>query len=250
MTYLITPPRTPFNPYGMAGLLAYGAGSGTKQQYRYGDGTRTMTTTNKRKRKFAKVSFKQLMLKNTAAKHKTNNSSVAMIQNNIYTLNLTAAIVQGDTNQDRDGDHVNLEALKLRGFVDTAVTAGAYSFRYIVGYSGEEVGSTTWTAAGLTGGEIFLPGGSSNFTSIINPKTFTVLYDVNIDINSQVAGASDISSVIKSIQLKRDFNYQSTASTFGKDTNLYMICIGIVVGGTNGTTIIGEVSMSSDLIFK
>jgi len=250
MTYFLTPPRTPFKGYGTAALMAYGAGQGTRQSYRYGQGSRTMTTTNKRKRQTGRVSFKQLMLKNTAAKHKTTNSSIAMVQNNIYTMNITAAIVQGDTNQDRDGDHVNLEALKLRGFVDTAVTAGAYAFRYIVGYSGEEVLSTTWTGAGLTGGEIFLPGGTSNFTSIINPKTFTVLYDTTIDINSQVAGASDISSIVKTISLKRDFNFQSTASAFGKDTNLYMICIGIVIGGTSGTTIIGEVSMSTDCIFK
>lgn len=252
MTYFLTPPRTPFKNYGAAAMMAYGATRPTalRNQYRYGDGTRTYTQTNKRRRSSFKTSFKQLMLKNTAAKHKTANSSTTMLQNNLYTWNISGLIVQGDTNQDRDGDHVNLEALKLRGFVDSATTAGAYSFRIIVGYSSEEYAATTFTTAGLTAGEIFLPNGTSNYTSLVNPKTFTCLWDENIDINSQVAGAQDISSILKTVSLKRGFNYQNSAAIYGKDTNLYVVVVGIVIGGTNGVTIMGETSLSMDCIFK
>jgi len=230
--------------------LNSGGGTGTRNQYRYGDGTRTMTTTNKRRRPNPRSSFKQLMLKNTAAKHKTANPSTAMTHNTMYTYNVTGQIVQGDSNQDRDGDSINLEALKLRGFFDTSATAGAYSFRIIVGYSGEEYAATNFTTVGLTSGEVFLPNASNNFTGVINPKAFTVIFDSNVDINSQVAGASDISSMLKTISLKRKFPYQATASVFGKDVNLYVVVVGYVVGGVAGVTAVGEVSLATDCIFK
>jgi len=224
----------------------------TGQPYRHADGTRTMTQTQKRRRVGNKKSFKQLMLNNSSAKHFGDTGNVAILHDNIYTFNITAQVTQGDANTNRDGDHINLEALKIRGFYSSAVTAGAYSFRMLVGYSGEEYLAPNFTTGvgGLGAGEIFLPGAPTNHTSLVNPKAFTTLLDFNVDINSQIAATADISSILKTILLKQGFNYQSTASTFGKVKNLYVVLIGNVVGGTVAVTPVGECIIGTDLIFK
>lgn len=217
------------------------------QQQRSYMGTRRMPTFNK-KRKYGNFkTFRTQMLNNTPAKHDTNAPTQALAHNILYTMNITEAIVQGDTNQDRDGDAINLEALKIRASYRSSAASGAYSFRIIVGWSGEEVATAaTFTAVGLSTGQVFLPGSPAVYLSIVNPKAFTVLYDETIDVNSQIAAVEDVQSLAKTILLKTKFNYQSTGSTFGKTRNLYILAMGNLVGGVNA----GQIDMHTDCIFK
>lgn len=220
------------------------------QRYRTSAPTRTITTT-KRRRLTNKNSFRNQMLKNTPAKHNTQGPTTAMTANTIYTFNATSLITQGDANTNRDGDAINLEALKVRGYYSTSATAGAYMFRMIVGYSGEEITTgNAFIALGLTAGQIFLPNFPSNFVAVVNPKAFTVVHDEVIDSNSQIAATKDVANIAKTLLLKKKFLYQETASIFGKDTNLYIIVIAHVVDGATGTTPAGDVLIATDLIFK
>ena len=186
-------------------------------------------------------------------KHNTINDSAnttTMTHNTIYTTNITAKVAQGLTNTDRIGDFIHLSAMKVRGLIVTPAVTGAFAYRIIVGYSGEEY-NVTASNAGLVASEIFLPSTGAFVVgqAIINPKAFTCLYDEIVDINSLTATAQDLKSVQFKVNLNARFPYQASTSTMGKTRNLYFVIIGHVVGGVAGTTSTGTGSFNSDLIF-
>lgn len=219
---------------------------------RYGQGmsaTRTMTKQRNVRRGYRK-SFAQKVRSIQPAKHWTSNSAVTINNATIYTWNITAGVIQGDTNAQREGDSIYMEALKLEGFMQTATASNAYKFRVLVGYSGEEYSVTTLTASLLADAELFLPNTTATVVNgIINPKTFTVIYDEVIDLNSQIEGDRTIQSTRTTIKLNKRFNYQNSGSAFGKNQNLYVVVISYsadtAVGDSNGSAV-----LSADLIFR
>jgi len=187
-------------------------------------------------------------------KHNTINDSAntaTMTHNTIYTTNITAKVTQGVTNADRIGDFIHPVALKVRGLIVTTAVTGAFAYRILVGYSGEEY-NVTASNAGLTATELFLPstGAFVAGQAIVNHKAFTVLYDETVDINSLVATAADRKTVQLKVSLSGKFPYQASTSSMGKTRNLYFVIIGHVVGGVAGTTSTGTGSFNSDLIFQ
>jgi len=187
------------------------------------------------------------------AKHQTSVQSVgAATHVTIYSSNLTAGIVQGTSNTGRLGDSVRLIALKLKGFFQSPSAAtGMYSYRVIVGWSGEEYSGNT-LGVNLTDTELFLPNTTTawNVNGIINPKAFTCLYDETFDVPSLISNVADLVSYNQTIQLNQDFDYQASGSALGKTKNLYMVVICNVVGGVAGTTAAGVTYTATDLIFK
>lgn len=247
---------TPYNT--MKGLAtAFLAGTsvrtGRQSQIRGGN-SQTLTTTRKRKRQPQRLSLKKAIINTFPAKHYTAEASVANTHNVILSMCPTQGITQGDGNTNRDGDRIFLEALKIKGQMQSATTAGCYSHRIIVGWSGEEYTTANIAnsfVAGLTAAEIFLPSTTTNWMpgALINPKAFTVLLDETYDINSQVTATQDGVSFAHTIPLKTDFSYQATASVQGKTRNLFVIVTGAVANGAGGTSI-GNHICSVDLIFK
>jgi len=187
-------------------------------------------------------------------KHNTQSSSSVsstMTHQTIYTSNMTALITQGDGNTNRDGDGVHLTALKVKGVIHTAAASGAFCYRVLVGWSGEEY-NVTGSNAGLTSTELFLPsqGGAFFVTANVNPKAFTCIHDELIDINSLIATTADLKTIAFNVKINQKFLYQASASTFGKTRNLYVVVIGGVVGGTSGTTSCGSFFFDTDLVFQ
>lgn len=215
--------------------------------------SRTMVMTeNKRKRKQGRNSFKNQLYNNLAAKHITGEQGVTMTHNSLFTLTPTAIPTQGDANNSRDGDAIVLCALKLNGFYNTDVVDGPYSFRIIVGFTGEEYANTSF-GSGMGLADLFLPSTGTVVTNngIINPKAFTVLHDEKFTVNSEID--STRSRVDYSIYVpfnNQKFYYQSAASALGKTKNLVVVVCADVVGGTTGTTAVGGTSISWDFIFK
>lgn len=175
-----------------------------------------------------------------------------MLHNTYYSYMPTSGVVQGDTNAQRDGDSVYLEALKIRGSYTTNSAANGYTCRVLVGWTGEELSvAQTFVAGSITPQMIYLPTtGANGVNGIINPKGFTLLYDETVDVNSQIAATTDISTLSAIIPLKQKFVYQESASAFGKTKNLVVVVISSVNGGVAGTTGTGVIAMSVDLIFK
>jgi len=217
--------------------------------YKYKKAGQGGSYTSKRGRS-NKMSFHKQMLKNTPAKHDTYAPTQALKHNNIYSTNITEQITQGFTNEGRDGDSIFLEAVKLRGIITSATAAGAYSYRLLVGFTGEEITTGATFNVTLSTGQLFLPNGASQLTSIINPKAFTCIYDQVFDINSQIAGIADVHSFVANISLKQKFLYQNSASIYGKTKNLHLVVIGNVFGGTSDSTSVGEIVVHVDTIFK
>lgn len=241
-------------------LLPYGYSKMLRLMYppRIGYGLKTgrsrtlVMTENKKKRKLGRSSFKNQLYNNLAAKHINGEQGVTMTHNTLYTLTPTAIPTQGDANSSRDGDAIVLCALKLNGFYNTDVAAGPYSFRVIVGFTGEEYSNTTF-ASGMGLGDLFLPSTGTVVTNngIINPKAFTVLHDEKFTVNSEIAATR--SRIDYSINVRfnnQKFYYQSAASTLGKTKNLVVVICGDIVGGTTGSTAVGGTSISWDFIFK
>lgn len=252
-----------YNPYNkfpvsvargaMSGAAAvFGGGATRRTASKYKSSRTANTLVNSRPTKKPRSnSFRSKLLKQEPAKHYEGSTTTNLTHQTIFSLVPTAGIVQGDTNAQRDGDFVDLAALKLKGIFQTAAAANGYSFRIIVGYSGEEYNLPTVLGAGLTTAEIFLPNTTGNWAvnGIINPKAFTALYDETMDINSEVAATSTIGSFSFTVPLNRKFPYQSSGSVFGKDRNLYVVVVSSGVGlGAAAPT--GLTVFSYDLIFK
>jgi len=237
----------PYVPLATVPFLGSGMGSGI----RYGRSFVTRTGVGYY-RKRARKSFKASVMATLPAKHQTNILSISPLHNTLYSANITASVTQGTGNTNRIGDAIRLCALKLKGFVQTPTTAtGMYTYRVIVGWSGEEY-SNTGLAAQLTGGETFLPNTVTAWTpnGVINPKAFTVLYDKTFDVPTLVTTTADLASFNCTLSINQDFDYQSTASIYGKHKNLYVCVVGSVVGGTDNSTAAGVMYCAYDLIFK
>lgn len=207
-----------------------------------------------RRTRSGRKSFKSKVMSLHPAKHYTGETVPSLLHNSVVSMVPTQGITQGDGNSNRDGDAIHLEALKLRGSFVSFATSGAYQYRILVGWSGEEY-TTSGIASGLVSAigstEIFLPSTQTWLNSaIVNPKAFTVLYDQTIDVNSQITATQDITNFNVTVPIHQNFNYQSSGSVQGKNRNLYVVVIGSVTGGTNGTTSAGQILLAYDLLFK
>lgn len=225
----------------------------TKNNMKYANKTQTYTSKKKKGAAVSKL-VKQAVLKNATTYHSTISDTTAgtsMTHNTIYTLNITQAITQGTSNSNRQGDSIFMSSLALKGMVFSAVTANAYQFRILVGWSGVEYAAATLTS-GLGANEIFLPSTGASFQTngIINPKAFQAIYDNTIDINSQVAATIDICRIVERLRLNHKFNFRQGGSTFGDTRNLYLVAIACVNGGTTGVTAAGQAFVATDLVFK
>lgn len=225
------------------------------QTMAYRGRTYTRTLTTKKRRAVRTQTVKAQMLRCIDNHHCTASDSTilasAPTHNTIYTSAITPLVVQGTSNTQRIGDKIHLDNLRLNGWINTPTASGAYTYRVMVLWSGNEYNNTGLTS-GLGFSEIFLPTTGSSFvtTGLVNPKAVTVLYDEIIVINSLLTGVSDVGSFTKSIPLRQDFMYENSAAIYGKTKNLYFVFMSSVVGGTSGTTVTGATGVSVDLVFK
>lgn len=238
-----------YMPYA-SGIMQPFIGPKNRISYR-NNASRSYTTVRSRKPK-GKTSFKSLVTSTLPSKQMSAQLTGAFTHSTQLTLNPTAMVTQGTANYNRVGDQIQLQALKLNGVYFSHTTAGAYTFRILVGYSGEEYANTTF-ATGLTTAQLFLPNTYTNFvsTGIVNPRAFRVLHDSKIDLNSQITAVADLQSFSHTISLGGvKFDYQESTSLLGKTKNLYVVVVADVAGGAIGTTVSGSMIMSTDLIYK
>lgn len=217
-------------------------------------GNRTRKVTYRKKGVSQKSAVKKTILGMAQTYHRgipDSTLNVSLLHSNFYGHNLTGAITQSSTMAGRQGDQIYLTHLLLKGFFSTPTTAGAYKYRVLVYYSGEEY-NPAGLGASVGPSEVFLPNtfGSFNVNGIPNLKAVTLLYDQTIDVNSTITGVSDIAGVDVRIPLNRKFAYQADGSAYGKKDNLYVTVLGHVVGGVVGVTASGSCFLSADVMFK
>lgn len=214
----------------------------------------TGTKVIKRGKRVAKTSFKSMVLATQPAKHYNGFPGVAAVTHGtVNTAAITGGIVQGTADNNREGDSITLCGFRMHGYITTPTASGAYTYRIMVGYSGEEFPWTANFGSGLGLSEIFLPFTTSGSVTngIVNPKAFNVLYDERVDINSVLTGTRDLHSFALNVNFNNTkFPYQAATSQYGKLRNLYVVFIGDVVGGVTGVTDCGILTTGYDLIFK
>ena len=239
-----------YAPYGMGALQYAAQRYSNKQRFRQNVAPTYYGTTKSRKR--GRSSFHALAVKEMPAKHYANTSITTLTHNTITTVVPTTGITQGLTNTNRIGDHVQLCAIKLSGSLNSAIASNGYSYRVLVGWTGEEYNLPTTLGSGLGTGELFIAATDVGWgcNGIINPKAFTVLSDNTYDINSQISAVSDCQSFSLVVPINSKFDYQSNGSIYGKTRNLAVVVLGSVIGGVAGTTSVGTVVLAYDLIFK
>lgn len=211
------------------------------------------STYRRGRRSAYKSSVHKMILRDLPTKHYENSvAATAMTHNTVYTCSPSTGIVQGTSTTTRLGDSVQLVGLKIRGTIQTDTASKGYAYRMIVGWSGEEYNNAITFASGLGASEIFYTNSVANWVpnGIINPKAFTVLSDMAVTLNSQIAGAADLESFNFTVPLNSKFNYQGPASVYGKFKNLYIVLIASVVGGVPATTNAGTAVIAYDLMFK
>lgn len=240
-------PSSPWFPW--SGQLADPISSAKRVAVRNGfSATRTMTKRKRQRAGYSKT-FKARVRDIPPAKHHAGISETVLTDNQIFTMGVTQGVGPGTGNNQRIGDSIFLEALKINGHIQSAETSNGYKYRIIVGYSGEEYGATVLTSGLLSTSEVFLPSGGENVNKIVNPKSFTSVYDEIIDINSQIEGDGTVQSFRATIPLKKNFPYQQATSVYGKNTNLYVVVIGYGIGVADGTPV-GAIYLTYDLVFK
>lgn len=194
--------------------------------------------TVKRSKPVTLNTVKRMMATQSEAKVKDANINATLTNGDVFSYNLTAQIVQGTADGTRVGDEIYLKTLELRGFVAAHTVSGAYSYRVIVGWSGEELNPATLATGGLTFGQIFMPnlGAATSAFGVINKKAFTAISDRFYDVNSQIAGIVDLSTALTTPKCVGKFKFQANGSQFGKTRNLYVIVIGFLQGAAAAAT--------------
>lgn len=235
------------NAMKVAALGAYTArryGSNSSVGAKTSNSTIVMARRRRNKRYGFNNRVKQVINRGLETKLNSSSESItAMTHASIYTTNLTAKIQQGTGDGQRIADAIDLMKVRMCFLVNAPSTSGAYSYRLLALYSGEEYNPVTWGTGGLVFAEIFLPNALINTgtISVTNPKAVTVVYDELIDVNSVVASTPDIYTHAVEFDISRKFPYQASGSVYGKKQNLYLVIIPYVVGGTAGTTACGNV---------
>lgn len=224
------------------------------QSFRMGGGYSSTRTKTKQRKRYSKSSFKKMVMNVEPAKHVTYQSSTTIGAGNIYTNMPTQAIVQGTSNTNRIGDEVYLCAIKLSGSAVTADVSGAYKYRILIGWTGEESTAsniaTQYVYNGLSANQLYLPQTYDLVCNgIINSKAFTKLHDETIDISSQTPDTVDWTSFNITVPLNVSFRYQEAGSVFGKTRNLVVFVMGNMAGAVAGE-VIGSMVVATDLIFK
>lgn len=250
--YLQPALRKQFSVAGLATAAGYSFPNNTMQVKRP-----TVTRTNsmiKKKKAARSNSVKAQILRNIDTHHCTLSDqyySANATHNTIYTASITGIPIQGTSNINRIGDKIHLMNIAISLGINTAAAAGAYTYRVLLVYSGEEY-TPSGLGTGLSFAEVFQPntGGLYGTLAITNPKAVTVLMDELIEINSIITATKDVTTLRRNIHLGSDFSYQSSAATFGKTKNLYVVVVACVVDGTTGTTAAGTFNLNADMTFK
>lgn len=179
--------------------------------------------------------------------------SSAVLQDTIYTINLTGNIPQGDTTFSRNGDNIHLDALKMRILFNNAAAvnkAVPKHFRIMVVKSDIDAqgASDAWASGSLGASDLF-QGNNTPCFEHPNPKNVSVIYDKIVKFKPAISATNEAMEFSEILRLGSTFTYK-TGTNYGKLHNLYLVCTGYEPGATTGTTQIGNVYFFGDLIFK
>jgi len=253
-----------FSPYGKALQTwnstrpAYRSGVSTQLRNAYRYGASATTTGVLRKRPTPGYSTNSLaakVRKLQPANHVNVGDNVAtftMLHNTVFTWNLLSNVISGAaTENQRSGNQLFLEAVKLSFFCESPTTIDAITVRVMILMHDDFYDNAVPSSVGLTRGDIGIgTTGNERTTCLIpDPKKCTIIDDRKFVISVPVSGARDTTIIDYNVQLKQKFLFQTSSTQEGKFKNLYCVITANQCNAPNGT-IIGVMKPNFDLIFR
>lgn len=228
---------------------------GTKTTTRYAPGSTTGSVIRKRTSVPHKKTFASKVRKLTPARHVNVGDNVAtfnLLHNTLFTWNLLANVTSGAATENQRGSNsIYLEAVKFSMFVESPVTINAISIRIMILYHDDYFDNSAPSASGLTRGEIGIgtTGNERTTCMIPDPRKCTIVDDRKFQMIIPVENARDTIPIDYTVQLKKNFLFQTSGTTEGKLKNLYCVITANQVNSINGTNI-GIMKPNMDLIFR
>jgi len=185
--------------------------------------------------------------------HKTiSNSNTNLLENTLYTVNLSGNIPQGDGDGNRSGDTIHIDALKIKLHfntqdVDNKQVPVEYRVMIVKHDVDGQGGSDAWLSSTLGANDLFF-GNNLIICEQTNSKKVTVLYDKICRITPQ-QNATSTCTLSEILRLNSTFTYK-TGTNYGKFYNYYLVVAAHQQGATLGASVVGNCSIFTDLIFK
>lgn len=181
-----------------------------------------------------------------------------MTHSTIQTYNLTAQITNiNNGQQSRAGDKANLKYIKLKcrtiiNFDTLPTNVQNCHWRMMVLKSSKEYDpSATSFGSGLGSSEIFI---QPSVPEISYPDTreVTMLFDRTFTYTTEASADSGIKVFHSeiSVPLNESFRYRDPDGKYGKNHNIYLVCIPFCPLGVSGTTIIGNQTIAGLIGFS
>lgn len=178
-----------------------------------------------------------------------------------YTLPLLAMIAQNDTNTGREGDIINIDAIKLSmsftnaEFLTTAGCSVWYQVLIIKHKKEFGTGTNTFSAANAGIMQADIRSNNNSYLGIdgnIDPRLCTVIMDKKVKLTPALGSSSfnNLDVEFRNWTVKIDKKYQyATGTNYGlpKDRNYYLV---VIPYNPNNATDCGHVTLCADVIFK
>jgi len=242
----------------VAGLTAAGF-SGNRSSWMRGRSRTSVAYGNKRRGNYyAGSSLTRKIRSMESTKHayvgNATNLKLTMLDNVIYTWSPSVGVPIGTGEGSREGTEIYMMALRCSIQLQSpAASQNGCTYRIITFFADPNypLGGAMGAGFGATGlfGDVALAIVTNALT---DPKLITVLDDRVVNIDPVITGVKNSEDVSFTVPINRKFIYNTTAavSQYGKVHNLYQVVIGHQIGGTGGITDVGDIYVSTDLIFK
>lgn len=227
----------------------------SKNQY---SETLTVLGTGQRRRPLRNSFHGKLLQNETCFHNYTSDNTLAkagpaFLHNNNYLYSPSQSIAQGTAEGNRVGNTCHLHSLRVNFFyASPAADSNGVQLRIITFFYDDNIATPGGAFVTNNLPALFFGTGTgvvNATTSLTDPKVITVLDDRMYAINPQFSGVQDTIVGEYTVDVEKNFTYQSN-SVFGKEMNLYIVVISSIVGGATGVTSTGSINMCTDLIFR
>lgn len=181
-----------------------------------------------------------------------SNLSQAMLHSTGYTYNLLGNIAQGNTEETRIGEKINVRSFSFKGHIFTAAATVNSTFVrcILVKHDTETGGAVDTFVSGLGSSDLFYNFSNALLAQIDPRETGTVLMDRIIKLEPQSASVATI--VGQTFSFKHTFNQNfqyKDGSNYSQKSNWYLYVISHVEGGSTGVTATATIEGSTVLKF-
>lgn len=176
----------------------------------------------------------------------TNLSISSALHNTIYSFNPLSVIVPGTGSSQRIGAGIRLKGFSFK-FNVTNLNAGFNNqamWRILLVASTYQGGLPNFGSV-LNSGHLFYSTTGLDFTAAhVDSRIAKVVCDELITVTPTISAATAARSGFIDCSLDIPYEFQTTSS-YGVNSNLYVVVIPHIAGGVNGSTVVGNVSGES-----